>query len=427
MIGKEADRMKKILILGGYTHLIDVVKTARQMGMYTIVADRDPDSPAKMYADKSFTISTDETERLAEMAREEGITGIFNAFDDFNTWQAQALCERLGLPFYATKKQLEICSNKERFKAYCRDYGIPVIEEYSIRDVQENAFENLPYPVIVKPVDSYASQGITVCRNEEQLETAYAKAVGRSKIGTAIIERFVDNSHGVEMYYTVAQGTVILTAMTDRYVQKLSANHPPLPTATVFPSEHLDRYVNVLDAKVRKMIRGMDIQNGVLFIQSLVEDGNFYLYEMGFRLSGEQHYQIIEKQTGINLLEEMLEYATGGTINADSIEKFDNGYTKTMACNLAVLLHPGKILSIQGLEAILQMPEVLSFVQLKEPGDIVQDTGNYGQMLGRFNIVSDQLALTIQKINQLLRVVSVEGKDLIASMPGNPCTPSGIQ
>lgn len=419
--------MKKVLILGGYTHLIDVVQTAKQMGMYTIVADRDPDSPAKMYADKSFTISTDETERLAELAREEGISGVFNAFDDFNTWQAQALCERLGLPFYATKQQLEICSNKDRFKAYCRDFGIPVIEEYSISDFQGYTSKNLSYPVIVKPVDSYASQGITVCHSEEQLEKAYAKAVGRSKSGTAIIERFIDNSHGVEMYYTIAEGTVVLTAMTDRYVQKMSENHPPLPTATVFPSEHLDRYVNVLDTKVRNMIRGMGIENGVLFIQSLVEDGDFYLYEMGFRLSGEQHYQIIEKQTGINLLEEMLDFATGGTINADSIVEFDNGYTRSPACNLAVLLHPGKILSIQGLEAILQMPEVLSFVQLKEPGDVVQATGNYGQMLGRFNIVSDQLDLTIQQINRLLQVVSVEGKELIASMPGNPCMPSGVQ
>lgn len=268
--------------------------------------------------------------------------------------------------------------------------------------------------MIVKPVESYASQGITVCYSIGQLDEAYAKAAGRSKRGTAIIERFIDNSHGVEMYCTGADGAVILTAMTDRFVQKLSKEHPP----TIFPSEHLDRYLKVLDAKVRNMIRGMDIENGTLFIQSLGDDGNFYFYEMGFRLSGEQHYQIIEKQTGINLLEEMLDYATGGKINADSIVQFDNGYTKTPACNLAVLLHPGTIQSIYGLEQILQ---------LKEPGEAVQATGNYGRMLGRFNIVSDHLDLNTQTINRLLRVVSVEEKDLIASMPGIPCICSGIQ
>lgn len=90
--------MKKVLILGGYTHLINVVHTAKRMGLYTIVSDWEPGSPAKMYADKSFNISTDDTGRLVQMAKEEMVSGVFNAFDDFNTWQAQALCEQLGLP-----------------------------------------------------------------------------------------------------------------------------------------------------------------------------------------------------------------------------------------------------------------------------------------------------------------------------------------
>jgi formate-dependent phosphoribosylglycinamide formyltransferase (GAR transformylase) len=45
--------MKKILILGGYTHMNDVVKTANRMGLYTIVTDREPEAPAKAFADKA--------------------------------------------------------------------------------------------------------------------------------------------------------------------------------------------------------------------------------------------------------------------------------------------------------------------------------------------------------------------------------------
>ncbi|HSP21341.1 MAG TPA: hypothetical protein VLQ20_03335 [Planococcus sp. (in: firmicutes)] len=63
--------MKKILILGASTHMIDVVKTAKRMGFYTIIADRDPASPAKAFADKAYDSSTDELDRLAYMAGEE--------------------------------------------------------------------------------------------------------------------------------------------------------------------------------------------------------------------------------------------------------------------------------------------------------------------------------------------------------------------
>jgi biotin carboxylase len=350
------------------------------------------------------------------MAKAEKIDGVFNAFDDFNTWQAQALCERLGLPHYATKEQLEICSNKDRFKSYCRRFGVPVIEEYNIEGL-EIGFDStaLEFPVIVKPVDSYASQGITVCYGREELEKACAKARNRSKTEKVIVERFIDNSHGVEMYYTVKKGKVVLTAVTDRYVQKLSEGHPPLPTKTIFPSQHLNHYLTVLDGRMRNMIRGMGIENGVLFFQSLFEGGNFYLYEMGFRLSGEQHYQIIEKQTGINLLEMMLDLAVGEKLDVYPLEQLDNGIIRLPSCNLSVLLNEGTIKEIRGLEHILAMPEVLSFIQLKECGDRVEATGNYGQMLGRFNIVSGDLQGTLELINNLLEVISSDGQNLIAS------------
>lgn len=408
--------MKKILVLGGFTHIIDVVTTANRMGFYTIVADRDPVSPAKAYADKSYDISTHELERLVEIAQDEKIDGVINAFDDFNTWQAHALCERLGLPYYATKEQLETCSDKALFKDHCRKFDVPVIEEYELQSLLHGEKNADYFPVIVKPVDSYASQGITVCHTAEDLENAYRKAQERSKTGTVIIERFVDNSHGVEMYYTVKNGNVVLSAATDRYVYKLSDDNPPLPTETRFPSEHLDHYLMELDGKVREMIRGMGIKNGLLFIQSLYENGKFYVYEMGYRLSGEQHYQIVEKQTDINLLEMMLDFQTGGNLDAYPIERFDNGFTKYPACNLALLLNPGKIEKIIGLEIILSMPAVVSFVQLKKEGDIVEASGNYGHMLGRFNIVcQDEAELndTLHQIYETLKVESTNGINLI--------------
>lgn len=413
-----ATDMKKILILGGYEHMSNVVITAKKMGLYTIVTDRMPGSPAKALADESFDISTSDIEALAELIKKETISGVFNGFDDINTWNAQALCEKMDLPFYATKEQLEICSNKDQFKAFCRMYDVPVIEEYEIGENLKETVQQLSFPVIVKPVDSYASQGITVCYSPEEFEEGYAKALNYSKSGKAIVERFIDNSHGVMMFYTVRNGQVTLSAMTDRYVHKHYQEHPPLPTATLFPSRHLDLYVQTLDQKVRAMLQGMGIQNGVLFIQSLFENDAFYLYEMGFRMSGTQYYSIVEKQTGINLLEMMLDYATGGTLENYPVEKFDNGYTKFPACNLSILLKDGVIKEITGLEEIIAMPAVLAYIPVNDTGDTVEITGTYAQMLGRFNIAAentDELTKIINHINSSLQVTSTDGSDMIAA------------
>ncbi|MDN7246913.1 ATP-binding protein [Planococcus shenhongbingii] len=409
--------MKKVLILGGYTHMIDVVITAKQMGLFTIVVDREPASPAKVFADKSYDFSTDEIDRLVEIAKMEEIDGVFNGFDDFNTWKAVELCEKLNLPHYATYEQLEICSDKERFKAFCRSYGVPVIEEYKIDELlADGQTEKFKFPVIIKPVDSYASQGIMVCYSLEDLKEGYAKALRYSKLGQVIVERFVDNAYGVMMFYTVKNGQVVLSAMTDRHVHKEYKEHPPLPTATIFPSQHLDHYITTLDLRVKAMIGGMGIENGVLFIQSLFEDGEFYFYEMGFRLSGTQYYTILEKQMGINLLEMMLDFATGGNLDHYPVEQYDRGYSKFPACNLSILLGTGTIKEIRGLERIKEMPSVISYIPVQETGDEVLLTGTYAQMLGRFNIVAanlEEFNETIEEINSTLQVISTEGKDMI--------------
>ncbi|ETP67673.1 hypothetical protein G159_16370 [Planococcus glaciei CHR43] len=410
---------KRLLILGGSRHMVNVVETAKEMGFYTIVLDKEAGSPAKSYADKYYDASTAEIEEVAELARVERVDGIFTAFEDVNTWNAQALCEKLGLPFYATKEQLEICSNKDRFKEYCRSYQVTVIEEYPFDgSVDNETLAVLDFPVIVKPVDSYASQGITVCYNQEEVSAAYQKALGFSKSKKVIVERFIDNSYGVQMFYTIQNKEVLLTAVADRHVHKQSQEHPPLPIAMVFPSRHQEQFIETVDQPIRKMIQGMGIENGVVFIQSLFENGAFYIYEMGFRLSGEQHYRIIEKQTGINLLGMMLDFAVGKPIGQYDLAEYDNGSLPQFSCNLPILLGNGTIREVNGLEKIAEMPEVISQVLTRAVGDQIEVTGSYGQMFGRFNIVADTEEKLWQTVNSLydeLQILSIEGEDMIVA------------
>lgn len=411
------DRPKKILLLSGIPHMVDVVKTAQNMGLYTIVTDRDPASPAKGVADKSYDISTSDIDRLAEIAKDEGIHGVFNGFDDVNTWNALALCERLGIPYYATYEQLQICSNKDRFKEHCRQFNVPVVEEYSLANgLDDELLGELRFPVIIKPVDSYASQGITVCYNADDLKAGHEKALEYSKSGTAILEPFIDTPYGLMMYYTVHDGDVVLSAVTDRHVHQHFEEHPPLPIAVMFPSRHREQYLAEVDPQVRDMLRGMGIQNGVLLIQALYEDGRFYLYEMGFRISGSQHYNIIEKQTGINLLEMMLDLSVGEDIQKYDTRRFDDSYIPYPSCNLPILMHSGTIGEIRGLDEILAMPEILTAVVNRKPGDTVQPTGSYAQMFGRFTIVAasaEELCQAIKTIYDKLEIISTAGEDML--------------
>ena len=409
--------MKKILILGGITHMLDVVKEAKNKGLYTIVCDYSPTSPAKLLADKAYDISTIDIDALETVARENEIDAVFAGFEDLNTWNALELCKRLNLPFYATRDQLFTTSNKANFKQKCREAGVPVVPEYKMASAEEAyAIPVEAFPVIIKPVDNYGSKGITVCKNADELYEAYSKAVGFSKTQSAIVEHFV-KGYGVEMYYTIVNGAAYLSAMTDRYVVEQGSGVPPLPTATIFPSKHLDDFCKGgMDEKMKNLIRLMQIKNGLVLFQAVLEDDHVYVYEMAYRLTGEQHYQIIKKETGLNLMQFMIDLSLGNDVSDYKVEKYGVDCLPTPACNYAILLKAGKVSKIQGLEDVIALPEVVSYVQTIFEGDEIETIGNYGQIVLRLNIVAgsqERLLDIFNYINNNFKVLDPNGEDLI--------------
>lgn len=114
--------MEKLLILGGKPiGSTEIVKKARQKGIYTIVADYLPEneSPAKAIADEQWNISVDQVDELAKWATAEQVNGVVAGVHEFCLRKAIQVCEKCGLPSWCTLKQWDNCSNKKAFKALC--------------------------------------------------------------------------------------------------------------------------------------------------------------------------------------------------------------------------------------------------------------------------------------------------------------------
>lgn len=405
---------KRLLILGGFPQMIDIVTIAREMKIYTILVDRDPGSPAKPYADKAYDISTHDVDELLKICIEEKIDGVFTGFEDFNIHIARELCTRLNLPFYASSEQLDIVTNKKKFKVKCREYSVPIIEQYSF----ENAEKEGNYPYIVKPADSYGSRGITVCNSSEELQYGYKIAVETSSGKEAIIERFVNTPYGIELFYTVVNGNIHLTATADRFVEKVGQTAVPLPVAEVFPSSHSKELHSEVDFNIRKMLNGLGIKNGVILIQALYEKGQFYIYEMAYRLTGEQHYFVVEKQHGINLAKMMIKLALNESVDEFDTELIDEKNFTYPSINLSVLLKPGVIGKIEGLSDVCKLNNVLSHICVYSEKDTIANTDNYSRILIRINLSTDsygELCKTVKRINDTIKVTSTDGENMIMS------------
>ena len=74
--------MKKIMILGAGIYQVPLIKTAKKLGLYTIVVSIPGNYPGFELADKVYYENTVDDEKILEIAKEEQIDGIITTGTD---------------------------------------------------------------------------------------------------------------------------------------------------------------------------------------------------------------------------------------------------------------------------------------------------------------------------------------------------------
>jgi biotin carboxylase len=416
----ENHKKKTLLISNGLALACDIVKKAKEKNIYTIVTDWYENSPAKKISDESFMISTADIDAMVDLAKNKKVDGVITSFIDSNLENTRRVCEILGCHFYATKEQLEITMNKRKFKALCKNNHVSVVPEYVINGtLTKEKIMGIEYPVIVKPADSSGSKGITICNNEDELLSGYNKALEFSGSKEVVIEKFMDLSKsGINLDYVIIDGEVYLSSVGDLYTYQNHKSLPPLTAGVYYPSIHTDEYINKMDKNVRKMFKNLGLKNGVLYIQSFYEDGNFYFYEMGYRLGGGQSYQVISRINGVNHLEMLIDYSlTGKMCTEEVISKITPKFNKK---GFILFLHikPGVISRIEGMDKIHRLKDVVNIMQTYVEGDRIQESAanTTAQVFGKVHLVSENkesLIKTINTIKEELKIINKDGESML--------------
>ena len=107
---------KKLLYLGGIKRAEYVVRRARELGIYVIVADYNEDSPAKLVANEGVLMDATDVEALTELCVSRNIDGILTGYADILLPICREVSKRANIPFYATDDMIEASTNKGFFK-----------------------------------------------------------------------------------------------------------------------------------------------------------------------------------------------------------------------------------------------------------------------------------------------------------------------
>ena len=411
---------KKLLILGGTSASLDLVKNAKEMGVYTIVADDNDTGVAKELADEAVKVSTTDIEGLTALVKEKKIDGAFCGPSEFNIRNLIKLCAAAGLPCYTDMETWDRCANKDMFKQYCIEYGVDCPREYFVdENSEEDALDEVDYPVIVKPVDGSSSAGISVCMDTTTLREACRFARSASKSGRIVVEKYIDN--GGEIFggrYLLQDGEAYPYLLIDTYVVDPITRKSLISGFTFTPSKYSDYYMKNMDAPVRKMLKGMGLKNGTAFFQALPYNGKIYIHEMGYRLSGGMIFKLTDPLMGVNDMKMMIRCALGGKMyTEEDIKKLDIRCGGKFGGQLMVPLSVGEIAEVQGLEEVKKIPCVTDFIQYHAVGETIEERliGTLGQHFGRFTLIAEtaeEIYRAVEEIQQKLIVLDVDGNRL---------------
>ncbi len=305
--------MKKIVFLGGSAQQVIAIETAKRIGYYTILCDFLTDNPGQYAADKFYLVSTTDREAVLKVAEKEKIDGIVAYASDPAAPTAAYVAEKLGL-YTNPYLSVELLCNKDEFRKFLSDNGFntPVSEGYGNIEKALKDIGRFRFPVIVKPVDSSGSKGVTVLHSPEGLRSAMEFAFSFSRCKRIIIEEFVEKAHpyliGGDIF--VWDGKVIMWGLMNCH--RDNSVNALVPVGKSYPPELKDSDLDAVKQTIQLMIDKLRIKSGAMNVELVVDkDGKVWPIDIGPRNGGNMIPDLLGYIFGADVVEMTIRAAMG--------------------------------------------------------------------------------------------------------------------
>lgn len=401
---------KKLLVLGGNPETVPLVEIANSMGIKTIVVSARHSDVAKQVCWKPYDIDGMDVEAVIDVAKKENVDGVLVGVADILVPSYCKVCDALGFPCYATQKIVDIFSFKDSFKKTCESFGIHGVPEFKLdTNFKQEDLDRIQYPVMVKPIDGGGGVGLTVANNESELRQAVDIALNLSKKKKFIVEKFMTKDD-TSMYYTFKDGLCSVSCVFDRLTTNEQPGKSSVCLGSIYPSKFIEDYFKNMHANAINMFKEIGIKNGILMFQAFYENGQFYVYDPGFRLQGEAPHLHMKAIHGFDQREMLIRFALTGSEGDIDLTKEDDVLMRgKFASTLWILLKEGTIAKIEGLDAAREDPEISDIVQRLNVGDSVLSdwVGTEKQVLCRIYIQCSSKRELADKLKYYQRTIKV--------------------
>lgn len=308
--------MKKLMILGAGIYQVPLIKTAKRLGIYTIVISIPGNYPGFALADKIYYENTTDYEKILEIAKEEKIDGIVTAGTDVAVITIGKVCDELnlsGLSFEAAK----IAANKLLMKTKYEEYGVRTAKFREIPFADPdllNRTSALSFPLIFKSVDSSGSRGIMRVDSVEEFDAAFENVKANTRSDYFIVEEFIEGEEfGAQAF--VYNGEVVFILPHGDYVFHGDTG---VPIGHFAPYDLDEAVVEDTKKQLTAAIQAMGLNNCAINADFIMKDNQTYVLEIGGRSGATCLAELTSIYYGFDYYEKIILTALGEDVSFES-------------------------------------------------------------------------------------------------------------
>jgi acetyl-CoA carboxylase biotin carboxylase subunit len=333
--------IKKLLVANRGEIALRIMRTAREMGIRTVVVYSEADrlSPHVKFADEAVCIGPAASKqsyllgsKIVDVSQELGVDAIHPGYGflsenaDFAQMVAQA-----GLIFVGpSPASIEVMGSKLAAKQAVAAYDIPLVPgtEEAVSDISiaKARAKEIGYPILVKASAGGGGKGMRIVESEEEFEEQMNRAVSEAQSafgdGSVFIEKYISTPRHIEIQILGDQhGNIVYLFERECSIQR---RHQKVieeaPSAVVSPE--MRKAMGEAAVGVAKACN----YYGAGTVEFIVDEQlNFYFLEMNTRLQVE--HPVTEMITGKDLVKEQLLVAEGRPLSFTQDELRIHGHS----------------------------------------------------------------------------------------------------
>ena len=319
----------KILIANRGEIAVRVIKTARRLGIKTVMvfSEADADSLAVDMADEAFLIGPPQAaesylcaEKIIRVAKQSGAEAIHPGFGFLSEKASFArLCDSEGIVFVGPNpRAIDAMGDKIESKKFANAANVSTVPGHIgvIEGVAHavQIAEEIGYPVMMKASAGGGGKGMRIAWTQSDVQEGFpaAQSEARKSFGDdrVFIEKFITEPRHIEIQVLGDKhGSVIHLNERECSIQR--RNQKVIEEA---PSPFLDADTrSAMGAQAVALSKAVDYDSAGTVEFIVDKDRNFYFLEMNTRLQVE--HPVTELITGVDLVEQMLRSAAGERLN----------------------------------------------------------------------------------------------------------------